>query len=266
MHTMPQQTHDFLQHQLNTFARFAHVPFSNQSTVAIMLLENGTWVPGVRVESASYPLTIPALLNAYTTLMTVSRERIVAVIMNRNMRPEEVLLANSISASPLTMVTAYLLADITAALPEPDLQPLSPLLDLAPPATPADGIRIARNLLLRAFVPESDFAVGCVLVAGKDKLIPGVNVENSDWSRILCAERNALGTAVSYGYKNFETMYLTCAKDATCSPCGACRQLLAELTPKARLWMDRGTDPEQLSTPELLLPASFTGHALFNHS
>ena len=223
-------------------------------------------MPGVRIESASYPLTIPALLNAYTTYMSLSRERIVAIAMNRSFRPEELLLAESISTTPLQQATDKLLVDTDKILPPPFDWPLSPVIEEDLPRTPADGIKMARSFLEKAYVPESDFPVSCILIADGNKLIPGVNVENADWTKILCAERNALGTGISYGYKDFGTMYLTCAKDAMCSPCGACRQLIAELTPKATLWMDRGSDPEQHSTPELLLPASFTGRALFNHS
>lgn len=266
MHKLPLQTQNFLSRQLQLFSRHAHVPFSGQRTTAIILLESGAWVPGVRIESASYPLTIPALLNAYTTYMSFSRERITSIVLNRGFRPEELILAESISTSPLHQASDQLLIDAAGVLPTPSENPLSPVLDETPPNTPADGIRMARSYLENAYVPESDFAVSCILIADGNKLIPGVNVENADWSRILCAERNALSTGISYGYKDFRTMYLTCAKDTTCSPCGACRQLIAELTPKATLWMDRGSDPEQHSTPELLLPASFTGRALFNHS
>jgi homotetrameric cytidine deaminase len=198
--------------------------------------------------------------------MTFRRDRVAAFAMNRPFTPEELLLAARLSGRPLKAVGEGFLVDESVPFPKPAPAPLLPLIEGKSVGTPREGIELAQALTEHAFVPESDFPVGCILETTSGKLIPGVNVENADWSRILCAERNALGTAWTYGFNNIKNLYLTCTKDSQCSPCGACRQLLAELTPAATLWMDRGSDPEQHSTPELLLPASFTGQALFNHS
>ncbi len=87
-------------------------------------------------------------------------------------------------------------------------------------------------------------------------------MEHEDWTRILCAERNALGTAISYGLTGLHTMYLTCLCDPQGTPCGACRQLLTEQAPALVLWMDRGDAPPASATPEALLPGFFSGRTL----
>ena len=120
---------------------------------------------------------------------------------------------------------------------------------------------LARRTAERAVVPESGFSVGCVLETSGG-LVPGVNVEHADWSRTLCAERGALGTAVSYGLGGFGRLFLSCVQDPKGTPCGACRQLLVELAPEAALWMDRGGAPPEAASPARLMPGSFTGDAL----
>ena len=135
-------------------------------------------------------------------------------------------------------------------------------LDAPLPETPKAGIALAREVASRAHTPESAFPVGCVLLTHEGRLLPGVNVEHNDWSRILCAERNALGTAVSWGQTQAQAAYLACLKDPTGSPCGACRQLLAELAPDATVWMDRGEASPEATTPARLLPGAFHGQGL----
>ena len=253
-----------LSEQTAAWMQQAHVPFSQKPEAAILVMKDGSWVPGVRVESASYSLAIPALLNAYTTLMTLHRKQIVAISLSRPLRPEEILFSESICGCSLDRIDESTLSINSEHIPALSGTAISPFLALDSPSTPAEGIALARSLAVRAFVPESNFPVAAILETETGDLVPGVNVENEDWSHILCAERNAIGTAVTYGITGLKSLYLTCTYDDSCSPCGACRQLLAELTPTVRLWMDRGSNPEQPSTPESLLPASFMGETLFN--
>ncbi len=240
----------------------AHAPYSRQADATVLLLADGTWVPGVRVESAAFPLTIPSPLNALTTAVAAGRTDIVAAVFSAPLPAWERTFLSTLPFAPMAPVAD----DAVAATPAEDLPTvgsrLDPFLPDTPPPSPADGIRLARRVAGRALVPASAFPVGCVAVLPQGRLVPGVNVEPPDWTRILCAERAALGTAVTYGAGPVTALYLSCPKDPTGTPCGACRQLLVELAPDAVLWMDRGTAPPDSSPVPTLLPGSFRGQAL----
>ena len=208
----------------------AHVPFSGEPTAAIVLLSDGTWVPGVRVESASFSLTIPALLNAYTTAVTAGRASdVTAFVLSRPLqRSEEAYLAD-LPGGPWQALAA----DAWVRGPQDDaLSPpttaLDPFLDglLPPPPDGTDeGIEQVRAVAERAYVPASSYPVGALLELSDGHLLPGVNVEHPDWTRILCAERNAVSTAYAYREPAVRRLFLTCTADAEGTPCGACRQV-----------------------------------------
>jgi cytidine deaminase len=189
---------------------------------------------------------------------------VVAVVLSRPALPEDVAFLDATPAGTFTprAEDVYARGDVDA-LPKPT-ERLVPFLDAPLPQRPADGITLARLVAQRAYVPASNFPVGCVLVTGDGRLLPGVNVEHADWSRILCAERNALGTAMTWGRTDLTALYLTCPKDPNGTPCGACRQLLVELAPASELWMDRGNAPAASSAPERLLPGAFRGNTLLH--
>jgi homotetrameric cytidine deaminase len=239
----------------------AYAPYSGRPKAAVLLLSDGAWVPGVRVESATFSLVIPALLNAATTAVAVGRTDVVAAVLSRPAAPHH---AAYLGALPFPMVPARpdaFVREGLPALPEPGTE-LPPFLDAPLPRDEAAGLDLARAVAKRAYVPFSDFPVGCVLETDDGRLIPGVNVEHPDWSRILCAERNALGTAVSYGVGGLRRLYLACPRDAHGTPCGACRQLLAEQASGLTLWLDRHTEAPERTTPATLLPAFFKGETL----
>ncbi|HMB94098.1 MAG TPA: cytidine deaminase [Rhodothermales bacterium] len=238
----------------------AYVPYSGRHEAVVVLLSDGTWVPGVRVENASYSLLIPALVNAYSTAVAAGRRDVVAVVGNHPLLPEAEAFLHALPTAFDKVADDAFIATNLEALPIP-CDCLDPFLPGMPPDDEVDGIALARDIATRAYVPESDFPVGCVLVTAYG-LLPGVNVEHSDWTRILCAERNAIGTAITWGAAPANALYLTCTKDPEGSPCGACRQVLAELATGATLWMDRGSASPEAATPEQLLPGAFTGEAL----
>jgi len=98
--------------------------------------------------------------------------------------------------------------------------------------------------------------------SGEAVVVPGANVEHDDWTRGLCAERVALAHAVVTGVGRFRRAYLTCTEAPGCSPCGGCRQVLAEHLRDVPIVMDRGNDPPEITTFAALLPHNFTGDAL----
>ena len=244
----------------------AHVPFSGAPSAAVLLLDTGDWIPGVRVESASYSLTIPALQNAYTTAVALGQaSSIVAFVLSRPFRREEALYVEELPQGPLEPC-----ADDTwirgtgdnGTLPTMGNR-LSPGLGTTIEETD-EGIQAVRRVAERAHVPSSGYPVGALLETQDGPLVPGVNVEHPDWARILCAERNALGTVQSYALSSPHRLYLTCHDDPDGTPCGACRQLLAELAPETTLWMDRHSPPHERSSVSALLPGSFQGQALLD--
>jgi cytidine deaminase len=78
-----------------------------------------------------------------------------------------------------------------------------------------------------AHAPYSKFRVGAALLTKSGKIYTGVNVENASYGLTICAERVAITKAVSEGHRQFQAIAIV-APNATLSPCGACRQVLAE--------------------------------------
>jgi cytidine deaminase len=104
-------------------------------------------------------------------------------------------------------------------------------------------LRLARESAQRAHCPYSHFRVGTALVAGGN-IYTGVNVEISSYGLSLCAERSALAAAISSGAGPVTQVAVACidvspeAGIAERTPCGACRQWLADLAPHAVIYID----------------------------
>ncbi len=235
-------------------------PYSGQPVGVALLLGDGRWVPGVRVESGSFPLTIPALLGAWVAAVGAGRRDVAAAALSRPFaRGEWGWLAAALDAEPVTEAESAVAfrRDLPAVGERLEVRLEAPV-----PADDAEGVRLAREVSGRAFVPHSDFPVGCVLLTEEGALVPGVNVEHADWTRGLCAERSALATAAAYGVGPARRVFLACPREPRATPCGACRQLLAEQAPGAPIVMGRGDAPAETAMPEALLPNGFRGDVL----
>ena len=90
------------------------------------------------------------------------------------------------------------------------------------------------KLLDRAYAPYSKFQVSAVLEMKDGKFIPGVNVENASYGATICAERNAITTAIAMGYKkgDFDKIYIMVSGDKLSMPCFMCRQVICEFFDK----------------------------------
>jgi cytidine deaminase len=79
-----------------------------------------------------------------------------------------------------------------------------------------------------AYAPYSNFAVGAALLANDGRIFLGCNVENISYGLTNCAERVAIGAAVAAGVREFLAVAVVADTGVPISPCGACRQVLAE--------------------------------------
>jgi cytidine deaminase len=118
-------------------------------------------------------------------------------------------------------------------------------------------IRAALDAQKRAYAPYSNFPVGAALRTASGKVYQGANVENASYGLTICAERVAAAAAVVAGDRDFTAIAIVSRGGAT--PCGACRQFLAEFNPTLRVIM---VDSEQQdhgfqATLDDLLPSRF---------
>ncbi|MGO3781243.1 MAG: cytidine deaminase [Enterococcus viikkiensis] len=122
-----------------------------------------------------------------------------------------------------------------------------------------EWIDIAVEALDKAYVPYSKFPVGACLVTKEGKTYQGINIENASYGLTNCAERTAFFKAVSEGEREFSHLVVAGHTPEPISPCGACRQVMAEFcepTMAVTLIGDNGTIKE--TTVEGLLPYIFT--------
>ena len=108
-----------------------------------------------------------------------------------------------------------------------------------------------------AYAPYSNFHVGAALLAGDGRIFPGCNVENISYGLTNCAERVAMGAAIAAGARSFEKVIVVADTAQPISPCGACRQVLAEFGVKTVILANR-TERVEFSLEELL-PRASTG-------
>ncbi len=87
-------------------------------------------------------------------------------------------------------------------------------------------IQIAQNSRQWAYAPYSNYAVGAALLTTSGRIYEGINIENAAYPTGICAERVAVFKAVSEGERQFEALAVVTRNGGT--PCGACRQVLAE--------------------------------------
>jgi cytidine deaminase len=111
----------------------------------------------------------------------------------------------------------------------------------------------------RAVAPYSKFKVGAALLTRSGEIITGANVESASYGLTCCAERVALFHALTSGKKEFVAVAVVARAPGGPTPCGACRQLLAEYAPAAQVWVadSRALNSVKTFRVRELLPAAF---------
>ena len=89
-------------------------------------------------------------------------------------------------------------------------------------------INKAEEASKNSYSPYSKFAVGACVLTEKGNLYTGCNFENSSFGLTICAERNAVGSAIAAGDKKIRAIAIYSPNSEYCQPCGACRQVLYE--------------------------------------
>lgn len=115
----------------------------------------------------------------------------------------------------------------------------------------------ARKARQRAYAPYSNFKVGAALRTKSGKVFRGGNVENISIGLTICAERSAAVTAVAAGEMDWEEIAVVADTTRPTSPCGACRQFLAEFNPDLKVVVANQTEVFYTVTVAELLPKAF---------
>lgn len=111
----------------------------------------------------------------------------------------------------------------------------------------------------QAYVPYSKFKVGAALITKSGKVYHGCNIENAAYSMTNCAERTAMFKAVSEGDKDFAAIAVVADTKGAVSPCGACRQVIAEFcAPDMPVYLTNLQGDVQETTVSALLPGAFS--------
>jgi len=91
-----------------------------------------------------------------------------------------------------------------------------------------DLLHEAKKAAKPAYAPYSKYRVGAAMLVSDGTIFHGCNVENASYGLTICAERVALSSAIAAGHRRFKAMAIVAGGKNAPSPCGACRQVLAE--------------------------------------
>jgi cytidine deaminase len=121
-----------------------------------------------------------------------------------------------------------------------------------------DLVRCAKEAMKHAYVKYSQFPVGAAVVTGDGRVFLGANIESASYGLSLCAERVALFKVYSEGCRDIEAIAVIGDTDEPIAPCGACRQIMCELAPNAKVYLSNRDMTQVVEyTPDDLLPFAF---------
>ena len=225
----------------------SYTPYSSNPESCVIQSRSGKYYGGVKIENVAFPLTIPAIQAAC------------CICLSEGDIPKNVFLpANTLPQLDFWVKEFELevLSGSISGLQDVEIEKLFHEIE-----TDFDIKATLKELLDQAVVPSSDFPVSALLFAGSG-YFTGVNVEVSDWTKGLCAERIALAKAITAGYRSFNRLDIHTRKGEVSSPCGACRQVILEHLPYNEVMLHHadGTLSEHMTVD--LLPFSFKSSTL----
>lgn len=219
-------------------------PYSNKQETCFIEGKSGVFYPGVRVENISFPLSISAIQAA------------VCSCLGNGDQPIKLFQSEPESELKHQWVNEFNL-DLEKMINNPVNQ-FKPIL--------LNNINITETLktLSKSSVTiHSKFPVSALLQI-EGGFIPGVNVEVDTWALGLCAERVAIARAIAAGITKFKSIHIYAPKGDYSSPCGACRQVLAEFMPQKTAELHHGDGTLSKHNISHLLPYGFTSGSLKN--
>lgn len=113
-------------------------------------------------------------------------------------------------------------------------------------------LKLAREAQSFSYSPYSNFKVGAAILFENGEVVTGCNVENSSYGISLCAERNAVTSAVTKGLKKPIAIAIVGKTGIPCTPCGACRQFLVEFNSEMDVILESETDIKIYKLSDLL--------------
>ncbi len=120
----------------------------------------------------------------------------------------------------------------------------------------------AEKIKLAAYAPFSKFRVGAALLAKDGSIYTGCNIENSSYGLTICAERVAVFKAITTGASHFKAIAVVSDDPGFTPPCGACRQVLLDLTGNIDFVMKNSKGQFKIKKLSSLLPLAFSGRNL----
>jgi cytidine deaminase len=120
----------------------------------------------------------------------------------------------------------------------------------------------AQKAKLNAYAPFSKFGVGAALLTADGQIFTGCNIENSSYGLTICAERVAVFKAISQGASKFKAIAIVSDDPDFTPPCGACRQVLSDLTGNIDFIMMNSKKRFKIIKVSSLLPFAFTRNYL----
>jgi cytidine deaminase len=118
----------------------------------------------------------------------------------------------------------------------------------------AELIAAAKRVKHKAYAIYSNFRVGAALLTDEGSIFAGCNVENSSYGLTICAERNAVFRAVAEGKKHFRAIAISSDDAGFLTPCGACRQVLAEFAPRLEIILTNAAGKKKVTSLDKLFP------------